>query len=160
MLKKSKKIKTISPSIISKSMVVGGDIVGEGAIEIFGEVNGDVRCLSVIVGEQGSVRGDITAEKVEISGEVRGSIKAKAVSCTKTAKVIGDILHQRINIEDGAYVDGNCRKHVQEEPIEQVTHLIEHQPFAEEQVYEYSQQDIAEMQEQTEQQDEFSSGER
>ena len=68
--------------------------------------------ISVFIGVNAIVHGDIVAEKVEIYGEVLGSITAKKIICGATAKVRGDILHSTIHIENGAHVDGNCRKFI------------------------------------------------
>ncbi len=110
-----RKIKTIAPSILTAEMHIIGDIAGEGAIEIAGRIDGDIRCLSVKLQPGSVLSGDITAEKAEIHGEVKGNITAKSIICGSTAKIIGDITHHRIHIEDGAYIDGNCKKFIHED---------------------------------------------
>lgn len=106
------KINAIIPSVILEAITIEGDIYGEGGLEIEGKVRGDVRCLSVIIGVNAIVHGNIVAEKVEVFGEVMGSITAKKIICGATAKVRGDILHSTIHIENGAHVDGSCRKFI------------------------------------------------
>ena len=91
-----------------------GDIVGVGAIEVNGVVEGQIKCLSVKLGSGSRVNGNIIAEKAEIYGEVNGNVTAKTIICGDQAKIVGNIIHQRIDIKDGAYVEGNCRKFVQE----------------------------------------------
>ena len=120
---KAKKVKALAPSIISKEIVINGDVVGEGALEIEGKVEGNVRCLSLVLAESGVVKGDVIAEKVEIHGEVVGELKARSIVCGKTARVIGNITHKRIQIEDGAHVDGNCRKHIGDDEIKRLPSL-------------------------------------
>jgi len=115
MRKNFRKIKTIAPSILTSEMHIFGDIVGDGAIEIAGRIDGDIRCLSVKLQPGSVLSGNITAEKAEIHGEVKGDIIAKSISCGSTAKIVGDIMHHRIHIEDGAYIDGNCKKFIQED---------------------------------------------
>lgn len=105
-------ISEIIPSVILESMIIEGDMWGEGALEIEGKVKGHIRCLSVKIGEKAVVHGDITAEKVEVHGEVLGSITAKKIICGATAKVRGNILHSIIRIENGAHIDGSCRKFI------------------------------------------------
>ena len=95
-------------------MNVGGSIIGEGAIEIAGKVQGEVKCLSVKLEKGAVVNGDITAEKIEIHGTVAGNVTAKTIICGSEAKIDGDITHQRIHIEDGAHINGNCRKFIVE----------------------------------------------
>ena len=115
MRKSFKKIKTIAPSIFTAEMHIIGDIAGDGALEIAGRVDGDIRCLSVKLLPGSVVTGDVTVEKAEIHGEVSGNVVAKSIICGANAKIVGDITHQRIHIEDGAYIDGNCKKFIQED---------------------------------------------
>lgn len=110
-----RRVKTIAPSILTAEMQIFGDIIGDGAIEIAGRIDGDIRCLSVKLQPGSVLTGNITAEKAEIHGEVKGDITAKNITCGATAKIVGDIMHQRIHIEDGAYIDGNCKKFIQED---------------------------------------------
>lgn len=106
------KVKTVMPSIVAAEMHLTGDIEGEGALEIAGRVEGNIKCLSVKVHKGAIVYGDIVAEKIDIEGEVVGEVKGRFVKCTSTAKIIGNIMHIFIQIENGAYIDGSCRKHL------------------------------------------------
>jgi cytoskeletal protein CcmA (bactofilin family) len=47
---------------------------------------------------------------VRIHGKITGQINAKSVSLAKTANVKGDILHEKLAIEDGARLEGHCRR--------------------------------------------------
>jgi cytoskeletal protein CcmA (bactofilin family) len=112
--KKAAKLKTkpLMPSIISAEMHITGDIEGEGALEIAGRVEGNIKCLSVRLLPGSIVYGDISAEEIDIEGEVVGDVKGRFVKCTSTAKIIGNIMHIFVQIENGAYIDGSCRKHL------------------------------------------------
>ena len=112
--KKSKK-KLVVPSVLSADMHFYGDLEGEGALEINGRVTGDIKCLSVVIGAGALIKGDVVAEKVEIYGEVVGEVKGRYVKCGPTAKIIGNITHIFLQIENGAYLDGSCRKHLIDE---------------------------------------------
>lgn len=100
-----------------------GDIKGDGAIEIAGRVEGDVKCLSIKLLKGSVINGDVIAEKAEIHGEVKGNVTAKSVSCGATAKIVGDITHQRIHITDGAYIDGNCKKFIYDNTVKLLTEV-------------------------------------
>ena len=106
------KLKPLMPSIISAEMHITGDVEGDGALEIAGRVEGDIKCLSVRVHKGAIVYGDIAAEKIDIEGEVVGDIKGRFVKCSSTAKIIGNIMHIFVQIDNGAYIDGSCRKHM------------------------------------------------
>jgi cytoskeletal protein CcmA (bactofilin family) len=96
-------------------------------LEIDGKVRGNIRCLSLKLGEKSIVHGDIVAEKVEVHGEVLGNITAKKIICGATAKVRGNILHSTIHIENGAHVDGSCRKFIPPAIVYEPADLIENQ---------------------------------
>lgn len=115
MIRKAK-VKTVVPSVIATGVQIKGDITGEGAFEISGVLDGSLKCVSVTIKKDGVVNGNITADKVEIFGEVNGDVKARKIICGASAKVVGNILHQQVHIENGAYIDGNCRKVVSKQP--------------------------------------------
>ncbi|MBO6783458.1 MAG: polymer-forming cytoskeletal protein [Alphaproteobacteria bacterium] len=94
------------PSIIGTSMRVTGDLDSDGAVQIEGEIDGDVRCVEVTVGPNANVRGQIHAETANIHGNVNGEIRAQKVLLSATAHVTGDIVHEEVSIEAGAFVEG------------------------------------------------------
>lgn len=99
-------IRNAPPSIISADLHIVGDIEGDGELHIDGRVDGNIRCESLTVGEQGQVEGKIVVTTLKLLGTITGSVRAQAVSMMKTARMIGDVAHQKIEIEAGAMVDG------------------------------------------------------
>ncbi|MHA1601078.1 MAG: bactofilin family protein [Alphaproteobacteria bacterium] len=97
-------------SVISADLKVIGDLVCDGDIQIKGIVEGNIKSLSVTIGEGARVKGAISAETVHISGAIKGQVEAPTVTVAKTAKVNGDIIHQTLSIEAGAHMEGNCRR--------------------------------------------------
>jgi len=98
-----------SVSVISKALKITGQLESTEDIQIEGEVDGDVRAVSVVVGANAKVKGTVRGEQVQLSGQVDGKIEAKKVMLTRTARMSGDVVHQDITIESGAYIDGHCR---------------------------------------------------
>ena len=98
-----------SVSVISKALKITGQLESTEDIHIEGEVEGDVRGVSVKVGQSARINGTVYGEEVELSGTVNGKIEARKVVLTSTAHLSGDIVHQDIRIDSGAYVDGHCR---------------------------------------------------
>jgi cytoskeletal protein CcmA (bactofilin family) len=72
-------------------------------------VNGDVRAVSVTVGNNAKVKGNVYGDTVELAGTVEGKIEAKKVVLTGTARMTGDVVHQDIRIESGAFIDGHLK---------------------------------------------------
>ena len=104
-----------APSIISADMRIKGAIDSDGEIQMDGRMEGNLRGVSLTIGENAQVDGDITANEVSIRGRVNGNIRARKVNLTGSAHVKGDIFQKTLSIETGAVVDGRCN-HV-EDPL-------------------------------------------
>jgi cytoskeletal protein CcmA (bactofilin family) len=98
------------PSIISADLRITGDLVCSGDVQIDGWVEGDIQSRNITIGEGATVQGALQAESVRICGLVNGEVRADSVVLEKTAKVTGDILHKSLAIEQGAYIEGMCRR--------------------------------------------------
>jgi len=98
-------------SVIGAGTVVHGNLQGEGSLEVFGRVEGDVTMTGeVVVGEGGAVRGDISASKISVSGSVQGNLSgSEGVLLERGAKVVGDISAPRVGIGSGALIRGHVR---------------------------------------------------
>lgn len=106
--------------------VIGPDIVITGNIEpaaevkavdlhIEGQVNGDIRCSTLILGEGSSVRGNINVDRVRVSGSVEGSILTRDLAVEASARVAGEIVYERLRIASGAIVEGTLKVRTGEE---------------------------------------------
>ncbi|MBN67441.1 MAG: cell shape determination protein CcmA [Rickettsiales bacterium] len=102
--------KKISPSVISSDMNVLGNIISEGFVDIDGRIEGNIKCHSTTIRENGRVNGDVIADMVTIHGTVIGLVKAKSVILHSSAHVEGVIMHESLSIEDGAFVDGKFKR--------------------------------------------------
>ena len=123
-------VKSSPPSIISADLKIVGDLNSKGEIQIDGAVNGDIRTKSLLVGETANIKGEIVAETVFISGTVNGLIKSRSVNLAKTAYVVGDILHEDLAIETGAFLEGRCKRVVEnkEQPDARVNVIVKDDP--------------------------------
>jgi cytoskeletal protein CcmA (bactofilin family) len=68
-------------------MTVVGKIFGEGTLNVFGQVEGELRALNVLINEGARVEGDVVAEDLTIGGQVKGAIHASRVKLNSTAVV-------------------------------------------------------------------------
>jgi cytoskeletal protein CcmA (bactofilin family) len=98
-----------APSIISADMTINGTLHSSGDIQIDGRVEGDVRSISLVIGDKAEIHGEIYAEDVTVRGKVAGHIRARKVLLAATSHVEGDILHEALAVESGAFFEGNCR---------------------------------------------------
>ena len=98
------------PSIISTDLKITGDLHCEGEIQIDGNIEGDIRTNSLLIGKTAIIKGEIVADSVRVHGTVNGQIKARTVILATTAHVVGDILHEDLAIENGAFLEGHCKR--------------------------------------------------
>jgi cytoskeletal protein CcmA (bactofilin family) len=81
----------------------------EGLTRIDGEVIGNIRGNGgLIVGENGSVKGDLSVENVVVYGKVNGNIRAKSLEIRASGRVDGDVQVQELIVEKGAIYNGKC----------------------------------------------------
>ena len=91
-------------------MKVSGDLDSEGSVQIEGNIQGDVCCAEVTVGNKAYVQGLIQAETASIHGTVKGEIRAARVTLSATARVTGNIIHEELSIDAGACIDGQMMR--------------------------------------------------
>ena len=104
---------TMGQSVIGTDLTILGEkitIISQNRLQIDGDVRGDVNGRQVIIGEDGSVIGTVSAENIEVRGGIRGAIKAQSVTLQPTAVVEGDIFHITLSIAEGAQFDGRVRR--------------------------------------------------
>jgi cytoskeletal protein CcmA (bactofilin family) len=97
-------------SSISRGMTVVGKISGEGTVQIFGRIEGELRALTVVINEGAKVEGDVVAEELTVGGQVKGTIHANRVKLNGTAVVEGDIFHRSLSIEENARFEGSSKR--------------------------------------------------
>ncbi len=95
-------------SVIASDVRIVGDIITQGEIQVDGQVDGDITCATLVVGEGARIAGEVTANHVRVHGELTGKINAAVVGIARSARVIGDIAHESLEIEAGAHVEGHC----------------------------------------------------
>lgn len=90
---------------------VKGNITSEADFRLDGRVEGDIACSGkIVVGQKGSVTGNIRCQNAEIHGEIIGTIQTdNHLTLKATARIQGDIRTQTLEIEAGAKFDGTCR---------------------------------------------------
>jgi cytoskeletal protein CcmA (bactofilin family) len=97
--------------VVEQSLAAAHKIVGsvsaEGLVEVNGQIEGDVRCTSLLISSTAQIVGSVVAENVVVNGKVEGPIQGGDVVLKSKAHVVGDIRHQSLTIEKGAYFDGH-----------------------------------------------------
>lgn len=92
---------------------ITGTISGPGDLELDAELDGDVSVAGLLVlGEQASVQGKVTAGTMVMSGRVRGKVTVRErIEVRSSARMEGNIVCQKIAIAEGAFLDGEVHTH-------------------------------------------------
>ncbi len=95
-----------------------GVLTFEGTARIDGEVEGEIITQgTLIVGESGVVKSEVTAGTVVVGGRVNGNIHAsKKIQLLSKCVVTGSLTTHTIVIEDGAFLNGICEMQHSPEP--------------------------------------------
>ncbi|HET7010329.1 MAG TPA: polymer-forming cytoskeletal protein [Anaerolineales bacterium] len=95
-------------SVIGAGLALKGTLTGTGGVRIEGAYEGDVELHGlVVVGEQGRVTcRHLRAETVVVAGSVRGDITAQRVEIHRTGRVWGNVVTASFSTEEGAFLRG------------------------------------------------------
>jgi cytoskeletal protein CcmA (bactofilin family) len=97
-------------SVIAAGAVVSGAVSAPGDIHIEGHVIGDVRCATLIIGKDGDVKGNVTAETATVRGRVVGNVRARIIQLAASGSVEGDLSHAVLIIEEGGSFEGRSKR--------------------------------------------------
>ncbi len=95
-------------SVLGAGIAWQGDVSGTGGLRIDGAFDGDITLRGlVVIGEQGRVTcRQITAITVIIAGSVKGNITANRVEIGRKGRVWGDLVTTTFSTEEGAFLRG------------------------------------------------------
>lgn len=99
----------VSKAIVSKAIVIKGEVTGSEDLFIDGEVKGTIRLTdgNLTVGPNGRVTADIDAREITVQGKVTGTLRGRErVQIGRTGDAEGDIVTRRVAIEEGALFHG------------------------------------------------------
>ncbi len=114
-------------SVIGEGSIFEGKFYIAGSLKIDGKFEGDIKTENtLIIGESGKVKTNISARNVIVSGVLIGDIHAREeVRITETGKVLGDIYTPVLHLSKGVMLKGNVhitggqKKDVQKVILEQ-----------------------------------------
>ena len=95
-------------TLISEGCIIDGNIKAPAFARIDGQVTGDVMVdEGLILGEKGSILGNILTKEMVIYGTVTGNIQTNSLEIKATGKVSGEIRTQTLQVENGAVYNGS-----------------------------------------------------
>lgn len=98
-------------NVISGSTTISGNIVTSEDCRIDGMMKGNIQSTAkVIIGENGTLEGEIVCKSIDIEGKVKANINvSELLSLKANALLVGNITAGKIAIEPGANFTGNCK---------------------------------------------------
>ena len=95
---------------ISRGTVLKGEITTKGDIRVEGTVVGKITCeAKLVIGEHGSVKGEVDARNAYIAGEVHGEVIVhELLQLQEKGRIEGDIFTQKLSVQVGATFTGRC----------------------------------------------------
>ncbi len=98
------------PSVIARDLNILGNIVSDGVVDFDGRLDGNIRCHTLSVRQHAVINGEVMADNLLVYGKIKGVIRARNVSLFASCRIEGIIMHESISIEDGAFIDGKCKR--------------------------------------------------
>jgi cytoskeletal protein CcmA (bactofilin family) len=97
-------------STIGSGMLITGNILCAGSLQICGRVIGDIHASQLVICEGAKVEGKVIAPDLIIQGAFSGTINGNNVKLQSTAVVEGEIFNKSLSIEQNALFEGVARR--------------------------------------------------
>ena len=100
---------TLYNALTAGSKIIG-TIIADSDIRIDGRVEGEMQCSGkVVIGEKGSVKGNISCQNAEIMGVLDGKISVnQTLALRASGKIDGEVKTQTLIVEPKALFNGTC----------------------------------------------------
>ena len=96
-------------SVVSAECYFQGTLSVQGSLRVDGTLEGAVdNAHHVIVGNEGKIVGDVTAELVVCGGQIEGNVCADRLEVLSEASILGDIRAKKMKVEEGGRIEGKC----------------------------------------------------
>jgi cytoskeletal protein CcmA (bactofilin family) len=93
--------------IIGHQSSVTGNVATTGVARIDGSIEGSVRADWLIIGDSGTVKGDVVSRGTVVAGRIEGNIRSEEIVEVKAKGIVeGDIYTTKLSISEGATFDG------------------------------------------------------
>ena len=95
-----------SRSVLGTDLKITGEVSSTGALEVLGEIDGNITTDSLTIGPQGRVSGSVAAKTVEVTGRLDGRVESASFTMRASAEVTADVSYEKLIIESGASIEG------------------------------------------------------
>ena len=98
-----------SKQVIGKELKIVGSVTAKGLVWVYGEIDGELHCTSLVIDKGAHVSGTVAAERIVVDGKVEGPIQGGEIVLKSQARVVGDLHYQSLAIKSGAFFDGRMQ---------------------------------------------------
>lgn len=100
---------TLYNALTAGSKIIG-TVIADSDIRIDGVLEGELQCSGkVVVGEKGSIKGNINCQNAEILGRIDGKLDVKqTLALRATSNLQGEVKTQTLIVEPNAVFNGTC----------------------------------------------------
>src|SRR6476661_7683848 len=106
---------SVSISTIGEDLTINGNVESQGELHLNGQVQGDVRCVALVLGENAQLEGNVVAEDVMVRGRLIGSVRALKVMLQSTSHVEGNLVYKTLAFEHGTHFE--VESHPGDDPL-------------------------------------------
>ena len=97
-------------SVLGADLKITGEITSSGSVEVLGEIDGNITANGLIIGQEGRVKGSVTAHTVEVKGKFDGKVSCESFTLRASSEVKADVNAAALVIESGAHIEGRFTK--------------------------------------------------
>ena len=96
-------------SVVSAECYFQGTLSVQGSLRVDGTLEGSVdNAHHVVVGKDGKIVGDVSAQVVVCGGIIEGNVCADMLEILSPASIKGDIRAKKMIVEEGGRLNGQC----------------------------------------------------
>ena len=95
---------------IVEGTTIQGDIISPADFRLDGHLVGNFQSEGkIVIGQGGSVKGDIICKNADIEGYFEGKIRVQEILSLKAnAKILGEVICGKLSVEPGAEFTATC----------------------------------------------------
>jgi cytoskeletal protein CcmA (bactofilin family) len=99
-------------TLLSQGSLIKGDLTLDQMTRLHGRVEGKVNGLKgsvIVIGETGSVHGEISGDEIIIDGFVHGNVTATTkITISESGRLIGNVKSPKFEVKFGAHFEGRA----------------------------------------------------
>ena len=97
-------------SLIDADMRITGTVVSSGDIVLAGQLDGEIKCRTLVIEDEAVLTGTVNATETILSGNLNGEVTSDVLRIRETGVFDGAIKAKGVEVEKGAVIKAKFRK--------------------------------------------------